>query len=305
MTVPADALPRSWVDAAPSAAQPYLRLARFDRPIGTWLLLWPCLWGLALAAPEYGQPWPVLLWYAALFAIGSLAMRGAGCTWNDITDRDIDRKVARTAGRPLAAGTLSLRAALAFLALQGLIGLLVLLQFNGFTVLLGLASLVPVAIYPFMKRITDWPQAVLGLAFNWGALVGWSALAGSLPAAPLLLYLGAALWTVGYDTIYAHQDTDDDAIAGVRSTALKFGARSKALIAACYLGAIFAWAGAIHFGSLGALAYLGLAAAALHLGGQVIRVRTADPASCLEVFRSNRETGAILFAALALGSVGA
>jgi 4-hydroxybenzoate polyprenyltransferase len=303
MTAPADALPRSWVDAAPQAAQPFLRLARFDRPIGTWLLLWPCLWGLALAAPAHLPQWPAMLWYAALFAIGSAAMRGAGCTWNDMTDRDIDAKVARTAGRPLAAGTVSMKAALAFLAVQGLIGLIVLLQFNPYTVALGIASLLPVAVYPFMKRITDWPQAVLGLAFNWGALVGWSALTGGLSAAPLALYLGAALWTVGYDTIYAHQDADDDAIAGVRSTALKFGPRSKRLIAACYLGAILAWAAAIFLAGLGALAYLGLAVTALHLGGQVIRVRTDDPASCLAVFRSNRETGAIVFAALALGSV--
>ncbi len=296
---PADALPRSWVDAAPAAVRPYLRLARMDRPIGSWLLFWPCAFGLALAAPGRLGDWPTLAWFLALFAIGSVVMSGAGCVWNDVTDRDIDAAVERTRGRPLPSGAVSVTQALAFMAALGLIGLLVLLQFDRFSVVLGASSLALVAIYPFMKRITHWPQAVLGLVFNWGALMGWSALEQSLSLAPLLLYAGCVLWTIGYDTIYAHQDKDDDAIVGVKSTALRFGATTKRWLALFYGAAVAAWAYAGAAAGLSPWFFLGLAAVAAHLATQIVRVRIDEPGSCLAVFRSNRETGALLFAALA------
>ncbi|MEL6289955.1 MAG: 4-hydroxybenzoate octaprenyltransferase, partial [Pseudomonadota bacterium] len=219
----ADAVPANWVDRfAPAFTRPYLRLARADRPIGTWLLLWPCLWASALAASAAGSPLPNL-WHMALFAIGALVMRGAGCTFNDLVDRDIDAQVARTRSRPIPSGQVSARNAAVFMVALSLIGFVVLLQFNGPTIWLGIASLGIVAAYPFMKRVTNWPQFVLGLAFNWGALLGWTAVFGSLSAAPALLYLGGIAWTIGYDTIYAHQDREDDALIGVKSTARLFG----------------------------------------------------------------------------------
>lgn len=221
---PADAAPSTWVDHMPAALRPYLRLARADRPIGVWLLMLPCWWSTALAAPPGGLPdWRLLL----LFFVGSAVMRGAGCTLNDIADRDIDAQVARTRGRPLPSGAIGVKAAFAFLGLQALAGLLVLLSLNEFTVWLGIASLLPVAIYPFMKRITYWPQAVLGIAFNWGALVGWTAVRGDLGWPAVLLYVAGILWTLGYDTIYAHQDKEDDAVVGVKSTALRLGDRTR------------------------------------------------------------------------------
>jgi len=215
-----DIPPQSWIDRVPGEGlRPYLRLARLDRPIGTWLLLLPCWWATAMAAPGWPDPW-----FLGLFAVGALVMRGAGCTVNDIADREFDKKVARTAGRPIASGQVSVAQALAFLALQLGIGLAVLLQFNGYTVILGVSSLALVAIYPFAKRVTYWPQFVLGLTFNWGALVGWAAVTGGLEAPAVLLYAAGILWTMGYDTIYAHQDKEDDVLIGVKSTALKFGA---------------------------------------------------------------------------------
>ena len=217
----------NWVDTlAPPWSRPYLRLARADRPIGSWLLLLPCWWSAGLAAIATGQPYPNP-WHVALFFIGAFVMRGAGCTWNDIVDRDLDAKVARTRSRPIPSGQVSVKGAAIFLVLQALVGLLVLLQFNRFTVFLGIASLAIVAVYPLMKRVIWWPQIVLGLAFSWGALMGWAAVFGALDAAPLLLYAGAIAWVIGYDTIYAHQDREDDALIGVKSTARLFGERTR------------------------------------------------------------------------------
>ena len=221
----------NWVDnRAPAWARPYLRLARLDRPIGSWLLLLPCWWSAGLAAVAARAP--VNVWHVVLFFIGAFAMRGAGCTWNDIVDRDLDAKVERTRSRPIPSGQVSVQAAAAFLLLQALVGLAVLLQFNRFTILVGFASLAVVAIYPFMKRITYWPQIVLGLAFSWGALMGWPAVFGRLDLPVYLLYAGSIAWVIGYDTIYAHQDRDDDALIGIKSTALLFGDRTKPLLAA-------------------------------------------------------------------------
>ncbi|MDF2763715.1 MAG: ubiA [Rhodospirillales bacterium] len=283
-----------WIDRfAPPALKPYLRLARLDRSIGTWLLLFPCWWGLALASP--GWPDPALL---LAFAVGALVMRGAGCTFNDIVDRDFDAQVERTRARPLPSGAVSLQGARIFLALQLAIGLAILLAFNRFTIALGIASLALVFTYPFMKRITWWPQAFLGLTFNWGALMGWSAATGGIGAPALLLYAGAVAWTVGYDTIYAHQDKEDDALIGVRSTARLFGESSRRWIALFYALAL------LGFGAAGAAAglawpyWIALAAAGLQLAWQVRGLNIHDPADCLMRFRSNRWIGWILFAGI-------
>ncbi|MFT3809440.1 MAG: 4-hydroxybenzoate octaprenyltransferase [Micropepsaceae bacterium] len=298
---PADSKKRSFVDRMPAGIQPWLRLARFDRPIGFWLLFWPCAFGLTLGTEGLHIPLSRLALYAALFAAGAIAMRAAGCVWNDIADRDIDAKVARTRARPIASGAISVRAALVFLIVLALIGLAVLLQFNRFTVLLGLASLIPVAIYPFMKRITHWPQAVLGIAFNWGALMGWAAIHGSLSLPPYLLFVGCVLWTIGYDTIYAHQDKEDDAIVGVKSTALMFGAATKPLLWLFYGGAIACWVIAGLQVRVHQAYYLGLAILAFQFATQITRVKLDDPASCLKAFRMNRDAGAILFLSLLAG----
>src|SRR3954452_22044273 len=239
----------NWVDThAPSWSRPYLRLSRFDRPIGSWLLLMPCWWSAALAAgmAQDAARLPLTL---ALFFVGAFAMRGAGCTWNDITDRDLDAKVERTRSRPIPAGQVSVAQAAAFLVLQALVGLAVLLQFNRFAIWTGIASLVIVAVYPFMKRITYWPQIVLGLAFSWGALMGFADTFGRIDAIALLLYAGSIAWVIGYDTIYAHQDVEDDALIGIKSTARLFGARThRALVvlyslAVVFIGAALALAG--------------------------------------------------------------
>jgi 4-hydroxybenzoate polyprenyltransferase len=294
-----DAPRGNWVDAyAPIAAQPYLRLMRADRPIGTWLLLIPCWLSAALAAGAAGRPYPDP-WHLILFAIGATVMRGAGCVWNDITDRDIDAKVARTRSRPIPSGAVSVRAALAFMALLALTGLLVLLQFNRFTVVLGIASLAVVAVYPFMKRVTHFPQFVLGLAFNWGALVGWSALTGSLSLAPVLMYLAGIAWTLGYDTVYALQDIEDDAIVGVKSTARFFGDKVRTAIILFYAAAILLAGGALMAAGSSLLAFAGLAAFALMLGRQMARLDERNPASALMAFRSNRDSGLALFVGLA------
>jgi len=225
-------------------------------------------------------------------------MRGAGCTYNDIVDRDIDAAVARTRSRPIPSGQISVARAKIFLAAQALVGLLVLLQFNWFTVLLGIASLVTIAVYPFMKRFTDWPQVALGIAFSWGALMGWAALFGRLAAAPLLLYAGGILWTIGYDTIYAHQDKEDDALIGVRSTALLFGARTRPYLAAFYAGATFLFVAAFIAARVGWLGYAGLIVGALHLAWQVAALDIDNPQDCLRKFHSNRDYGLVLFAGL-------
>jgi 4-hydroxybenzoate polyprenyltransferase len=290
----------NWVDTlAPSWSRPYLRLARLDRPIGSWLLLLPCWWSSALAAVAAHARTPSLV-HIVLFFIGAFAMRGAGCTYNDIVDRDLDGSVERTRSRPIPSGQVSVLQAAIFLVLQSLIGLAVLLSFNGFTVLLGIASLAIVAVYPFMKRITYWPQIVLGLAFSWGALMGWAGAFGNLSLAPILLYAGSISWVIGYDTIYAHQDREDDALIGIKSTALLFGPRTKPMLVLFYSGAV------ILIGAAGALAggglafWLGLFAFAAHLGWQIVRLDTADPDNCLRVFKSDRDAGLILFAGLLL-----
>ncbi|MBM3520752.1 MAG: 4-hydroxybenzoate octaprenyltransferase [Alphaproteobacteria bacterium] len=290
----ADALPGHWAERLlPPFFLPYGRLARLERPIGWWLLLLPCWWGLLLAQIAQGGGLPDL-WFALLFFIGAVLMRGAGCTLNDIVDRDFDGRVLRTRQRPIAAGQVSVASALLFLALLSLAGLAVLLQFNRYTVLLGASSLVLVAIYPFMKRVTYWPQFFLGLAFNWGALVGWSAVHGQLALAPLLLYAGGILWTLAYDTIYAHQDMEDDLLVGIKSTALKFGDKSKPWIASFFAAALALIALSFWLAGAGLLAHIGVACAALHAAWQVARFEAGNAALALALFRSNRDLGLII-----------
>jgi 4-hydroxybenzoate polyprenyltransferase len=289
-------IPRGgWMEAVPPPLRPYLRLMRLDRPIGTWLLLLPGWWSLALAG--FGVPDVRLL---GLFLLGAAVMRGAGCTYNDIVDRDVDAKVARTATRPLPSGAVKLWAAWAFLALQLAAGLWVLLQFNRTAILVGAASLLLVAAYPFMKRLTHWPQAWLGLTFNWGALLGWAAATGTVERPALLLYVGGLFWTLGYDTIYAHQDREDDALIGVKSSALALGKRTKPAVAAFYLIAIALFALAIlpPLGRLPSMIALGLAAA--HLAWQVLTLDIDDPANCLRRFRANRDFGLLVLVAILL-----
>jgi 4-hydroxybenzoate polyprenyltransferase len=282
---------------APKSWQPFLQLARLDRPIGWWLLVLPCWWSSALASINQHQP---LQWrHLLLFLAGAIVMRGAGSTYNDIVDREIDSKVERTKGRPIASGRTSVKAAVFFLAAQCAAGLAVLLSFNGYTILLGFASLAAVGLYPFMKRVTSWPQAVLGAAFAWGALVGWSAAAGSLALAPVLLYFGAVFWTIGYDTVYAVQDIEDDVLAGIGSTALFFGGHVRGGVGLLYgLAALFMEA-ALLAAHAGLLAQGGLLLFALHLGSQAMRIDPSDGALALGLFRSNRDAGLLLFAGLA------
>jgi len=289
----------TWIDRwAPPWLRPYLHLARLDRPIGTWLLLLPCWWSIALATP--GWPDPLLV---ALFAVGALIMRGAGCTLNDIADRDFDGRVARTATRPIPSGAVSIRQAFGFLGLQLLLGLSVLLQFNTFAVMVGAGSLVVVAVYPFMKRITYWPQVVLGLAFNWGALLGWAAVQGGLSAAAGVLYMAGILWTLGYDTIYAHQDKEDDILIGIKSTALKLGENTARWLIGFYSGTITLIALSGYLAALGWAFYTGLAFAAAHLIWQTMTLDIDDAKGCLARFKSNRTFGLIVFAAIIAGQV--
>jgi 4-hydroxybenzoate polyprenyltransferase len=288
-----------WVDRwFPTGLRPYLRLARLDRPIGTWLLLLPCWWSIALAA----QPgaWPSV-WLLVLFAIGALVMRGAGCTINDMADRDIDGKVARTALRPLASGALSMRQAWQFLGLQLFVGLIVLLCLSWTAIWLGVLSLSVVVIYPFMKRITWWPQVVLGLAFNWGAWMGWAAMRHEVGAPSLPLYLAGVCWTLVYDTIYAHQDKEDDLQVGVKSTALRFGAETKQWLSGFAVGQVLLTAIAFHIAQIGWPAYLALILVAGHLAWQITAVDLNNPKDCLMKFKSNRNLGLLLFAGIILG----
>src|SRR5437660_3749928 len=262
----------NWVDTrAPRWSRPYLRLSRLDRPIGSWLLLMPCWWSAALAAgiahDVAGLPLTLML-----FFLGAFAMRGAGCTWNDITDRDLDAKVERTRSRPIPAGQVSVSQATAFLVLQALIGLAVLLQFNRFAVMTGIASLIIVAVYPFMKRITWWPQAVLGLAFSWGALMGFAVILGRIDLTALILYAGSIAWVIGYDTIYAHQDAEDDALIGIKSTARLFGARTHRALELFYGLAVVLIGVALALAGARWPAWTGLAAFAAHLARQIRRL---------------------------------
>src|SRR5580692_5876096 len=293
----------NWVDTlAPRWSRPYLRLARFDRPIGSWLLLMPCWWSAALAAgvAHTTRQLPLTI---ALFFVGAFVMRGAGCTWNDITDRDLDALVERTRSRPIPAGQVSVAQAAAFLLAQALIGLAVLLQFNRFAVITGIASLIIVAVYPFMKRITWWPQIVLGLAFSWGALMGFAVTLGRIDAAALMLYAGSIAWVIGYDTIYAHQDAEDDALIGIKSTALLFGARTRPALMAFYATAVALIGGALWLAAARWPAAIGLAAFAAHLVWQIVRLDISDPALCLRVCKSKREAGLLLFAGLLADAV--
>jgi 4-hydroxybenzoate polyprenyltransferase len=276
----ADAPPANWVDAyAPASFKPYFKLARYDRPIGTWLLLLPCWFGQALAEVATSAPAP-----------------------SDIIDRNYDGCVERTALRPIPAGQVTVTQAMAFAIAQSLVGLVVLLQFNTFTIWLAIASLALVAIYPFAKRVTYWPQAVLGLTFNWGILVGWAAITGSLDAPPLILYAGAVAWTIGYDTIYAHQDKDDDALLGLKSTALRFGAKTPRMLVIFYGLTLIAWTAATALVTPTWPAYVGLALIAAHFAWQIVTLDTDDSANCLARFKSNRDAGLILTLALLLAA---
>lgn len=305
-----DAPPGNWVDRyAPAATRPYLRLSRADRPIGTWLLLIPCLWGIALAAMQTGfRPWDI--WLALSCGAGAFVMRGAGCTWNDITDREFDAAVARTRSRPLPSGQVTVRGALLWMLAQVLIGAAILFSYNGLAIGLGAGSLGLVAIYPFAKRFTWWPQVFLGLAFNWGALLAYAAHAGTLSLPALLLYASGNLWTLFYDTIYAHQDKEDDAMIGVKSTARLFGAATRGWLWGFLGGAVALMALAVlvvearqpNLPSL-LLALAGVWGFGWHMTLQMRRLNVDDPASCLATFRSNRNAGlvpALFLAAAAL-----
>ena len=293
----------NWVDThAPSWSRPYLRLSRFDRPIGSWLLLMPCWWSAALAA-GIARDVSQLPLVIVLFFIGAFVMRGAGCTWNDITDRDLDARVERTRSRPLPAGQVSVTQAFAFLVLQALIGLAVLLQFNRFAIMTGIASLVIVAVYPFMKRITWWPQVVLGLAFSWGALMGFAVTFGRLDLTAFVLYAGSIAWVIGYDTIYAHQDADDDALIGIKSTALLFGANTRPALMLFYGLAVVPIGVAMTLAGARWPAWIGLAAFAGHLAWQISRLQIGDPLLCKRLFYSNRDAGLLLFVGLLVDAV--
>ena len=296
----ADAQPTNWVDAyAPSALKPYFRLARYDRPIGTWLLLLPCWFGLALAQIDRATAELPIGSYL-LFAVGAITMRGAGCTWNDIVDRKYDGRVERSALRPIPSGQVSVRQAVLFGVLQSLIGLAVLVQFNAFTIWLGISSLALVVIYPFAKRFTYWPQLVLGMTFNWGVLVGWTSLQGTLTsagivaAAPLLLYIGAIAWTIGYDTIYAHQDKEDDALLGLKSTALRFGANTQRWLTGFYGITVVLWLAAAYAVGAGYFTYIALGLITAHFVWQIASLEMDQAGNCLARFKSNRDVGLLL-----------
>ncbi len=296
--MPAD----GWVDRwLPAALRPYARLMRLDRPIGTWLLLFPCWWSTMLGIGEWSWEPRFVLWILFLFAmfgIGAIVMRGAGCTYNDIVDRDFDGRVERTRTRPIPSGQVSVKQAAAFLLLQLLVGLGILLTFNWYAVAVGAASLITVFTYPLMKRVTYWPQIFLGLAFNWGALMGWAAVNGSLGWPPVILYVGGILWTLGYDTIYAHQDKEDDVLIGVKSTALRLGHATRGWLVFFFGGAIALFAVVGWMDGLGWPFYAGLGLAGLQAVWQMVTIDIDDPADCLRKFKSNR-----LFGWLVLGGL--
>jgi len=294
-----DIVATGWVARLPASWLPYLLLARVDRPIGTWLLFLPGLWGILLAGAPVRETARLVL----LFAVGSLVMRAAGCVVNDLWDRDIDRMVARTASRPLASGALRPRQALVFLAVLRLAGLGVLLQLNQLAQVLGVASLLLVALYPLAKRVTWWPQVMMGFTFGFGAPLGYAAGAGRLDVAWAVLYGAAILWDLGFDTIYAHQDREDDALVGVRSTARLFGERTAPFLAACYGGTVLMLALAGWLGGLGGWFYPALVVPAVLLGRQVVALDISDPAQCLRMFRANREAGLAVAASILLGWV--
>ena len=287
---------------APDWMKPFARLARWDRPIGFWLLFWPCAWSAALVASATGKPAPNLV-HIGLFFIGSVVMRGAGCIWNDIVDRKIDAKVARTASRPIPSGQISVQIATAFLVLHLVAALVILLQFNLVAILVGLCAIAPVISYPFMKRITWWPQAMLGICFSWGALMGWAASEAIIDTPALLLFAGGILWVIGYDTIYALQDIEDDALAGVKSTARLFGAQVKPWLSGLYGGALVLIGLALVAAGTQLVAWLGFLAFAVHLIWPIRTLDPADNANALTRFRSNKTAGLILFAGITAETV--
>jgi len=301
-----DAPSNNWVYRyLPRSAWPYAQLARLDRPIGWQLLMWPCFWSAALAANVQVETGTfnglALVWHLFLFFVGAVAMRGAGCTYNDIVDHEIDNMVARTRSRPLPSGRVTRRQAKIFMVLQTLVGLVVLLQFNWFAVLLGVASLATIAIYPFAKRFTDWPQFFLGLAFSWGALMGWAAAFGALSAPAIVLYVAAIAWTIGYDTIYAHQDKEDDALIGVRSTARLFGDKTRIWLSGLYTLTLLLLVTAFALAGVSWLAYCGLAAAAVLFAYQILVLDIDDGDQCLALFKFNGKIGLIIFLGLFAG----
>ena len=307
----ADAVPENWVDRiAPLATRPYLRLSRADRPIGTWLLLLPCWWAAFLGAATQGGPDLGTLWLIIGSAIGAFLMRGAGCTWNDISDRKFDAEVARTRSRPIPSGQVTVRQAVIWMGVQALIAFAVLLTFNLPAIVLGILSLSTVLVYPFAKRFTWWPQVFLGLAFNWGALLVWTAETGRLQAPAVVLYLAGIAWTLFYDTIYAHQDTEDDALIGVKSTARLFGENSKRWLAGFMVASVLLLTTAtlmalVPLGNPLAMV-LGVGAAwamGWHLIWQLRTLDQNDPDTCLRLFRSNRDTGLLVTLFLAIASV--
>lgn len=294
----ADAPADNWVDRyAPEYARPYLRLARLDRPIGLWLLMLPCWWSVGLAEVSLGRPYPSP-WLLMLFALGALTMRASGCAYNDYVDREYDARVARTSRRPIPAGLITPAEALAFAIICALVGLLVLIQFNTYTVWLGASSLILVAVYPFLKRYTYWPQLALGLAFNWGALVGWSAVTGSLDWPAILLYCGSVLWTMGYDTIYAHQDKEDDLLLGLKSTAIRFGENTVTWVGGLYLGAVALWLLAGFVAGTHLIYFTAVVLVSLQMAWQVTTLDVSDAQNCLRRFRSNRDVGLVIFLGL-------
>ena len=295
----------SWVDAAPARLQPWLRLMRLDRPIGAILLFLPCVFGLALGAAALGRGfgmWRGDFELLALFGLGAIVMRGAGCTYNDIVDRDIDAKVARTRGRPIPSGAVSLPGAWIFLVLQLAAGLAILLQLNPFSIWLGAGSLVLIAVYPFMKRITWWPQAWLGITFNWGALLGFAAETGRLTLPAFLLCIGCFFWTLGYDTIYAHQDKEDDALIGVKSTARLFGERSRSWIDGFYALALVCMTIALLVATRKLWLALLFVPVGLHFSWQTRTLDIDDPQRCLKIFRANRDAGLLIAVAIIVAS---
>ena len=299
MSAHTDIVAGGWIARCPPAWRPYLLLARLDRPIGAWLLFLPGLWGILLAGAGIARS----AWLIALFAVGSVVMRAAGCVVNDLWDRDIDRLVARTAARPLASGALRPRQALVFLAVLLAVGLAILLQLNPLARALGAGSLLLVGLYPLAKRVTWWPQLVMGFTFGFGAPLGYAAAAGRIDGAWAALYGAAILWDLGFDTIYAHQDREDDALAGVKSTARLFGTRTRPFLAACYAAALALLALAGWLGGLRPWFYLALVLPAALLGYQVMALEIDDPAGCLRLFRLNREVGLAVALALLAGLV--